>query len=135
MTYLSDPSTTEQRLSDLVTALQEAVDEVRQMVVIYSDAVHMPGLGPEQDPDGTGRKATTGPSRPTERTALDERRQALRDELNKGASQLPYAIAVVRGVAASMDRALACWEGEVPAISGDGQHDSDYRAADHGPRA
>lgn len=72
----------------------------------------MPGRVPDVDADGTGRQATHGPSRPTELTALDERREALARELKTGAAQLPYALAYVRGVSASMDRALSRWEGE-----------------------
>jgi hypothetical protein len=49
--------------------------------------------------------------------ALDESRAALQSELKIGARWLPYAVAAVQGVAASMDRALARWEGEDATLS------------------
>jgi hypothetical protein len=96
----------------LLDTLQSDLDELRHMASVYDDATTTAGLIPDVDPEGTGRQATHGPSRPTERTALDGARAALTRELNNGATQLPYAIAVVRGVTASMDRALSAWEGE-----------------------
>ncbi|MGW0468285.1 DUF7169 domain-containing protein [Streptomyces sp. NPDC003027] len=99
-------------MNQLLDTLEHDVSELRQMVSIYEDAVTMPGRVPDVDVDGTGRQATHGPSRPTERIALDDQREALQRELNSGATHLPYAAAVVRGVIASMDRALSRWEGE-----------------------
>lgn len=99
-------------MTDLVRALIQAAREVEQFVTAYGDAVTMPGRRPDVDADGTGRTPTTGPSRPTEATALDERRLALLAELKTGAEWLAYAVAATRGVSASMDRALALWEGE-----------------------
>lgn len=99
-------------MTDLIEALIQAAREVRQFVSAYDDAVTMPGRRPDVDADGTGRTATTGPSRPTEATALDGRRLALRTELKNGADWLAYAVAATRGVSASMDRALTHWEGE-----------------------
>ncbi|WP_425841979.1 DUF7169 domain-containing protein [Streptomyces fractus] len=112
--------------------MERDLTECRQFVNAYGDAVTMPGRVPDVDADGTGRQATHGPSRPTEATALDERRAALQAELKTGVSQLPYAIAVVRGVTASMDRALARWEGEsVPdPVSGGPPIDHHYGAAE-----
>jgi hypothetical protein len=119
-------------MTDLVKALESALTELRHMVSVYDDAVTMPGRRPDTDPDGTGRQATHGPSRPTELTALDPAREALARELNRGAAQLPYAIAVVRGVTASMDRALFLWEGEDEyAIPGGCRSDHHDRAADN----
>lgn len=93
--------------------IDQAVSELRQFVSIYGDAVTMPGRRQSGvDADGTGRQATHGPSRPTEATALDERRTALQEELKNGVRWLPYSLAALRGVSASMDRALARWEGE-----------------------
>jgi len=102
-------------------ALEQCVSEIRQFVTAYGDAVTMPGRVPDVDADGTGRQATHGINRPTEAVALDERRLALHAELKNGVEQLPYAVAYVRGVSASMDRALAHWEGEdaAPASQGD----------------
>jgi hypothetical protein len=98
---------------EFLTALEQAVKELRQFVIAYDDAVTMPGRRrPGVDADGTGRQATHGPSRPVEALALDESRAELLAQLKSGAAQLPYAIAVVSGVSASMDRALARWEGE-----------------------
>lgn len=111
---------------DLLDALEREMTELRQFVTAYDDAVAMPGRVPDVDADGTGRQATHGPSRPTEATALDGRRVALQAELKIGASQLPYAVAIVRGVTASMDRALARWEGEDAAISGQGDEQIDH---------
>ncbi|WP_435834271.1 DUF7169 domain-containing protein [Streptomyces chartreusis] len=99
-------------MTDLLDALTDAVRELRQFVTAYDDAVTMPARRQAGvDADG-GRQATHGPSRPTEACALDECRAALQAELKNGAGQLPYAVAVVLGVSASMDRALARWEGE-----------------------
>lgn len=95
---------------DLLDALEHSAIELRQFVTAYGDAVTLPGRGPDAD-TGSG-PAPSGPSRPTERAALDERRLALLDELKSGAAHLPYAVAVVRGITASMDRALSRWEGE-----------------------
>lgn len=103
-----------QHLTALLLVLQGEVDELRQMLTALDDAVTMPGRGPDVDADGTGRQPTRGPSRPTEAMALDERRAALRAELKNGVKWLPYAIAAVRGVSASLDRSLATWEGEDP---------------------
>lgn len=106
-------------MTTLVNSLQRDLTELRQMVSAYDDAVTMPGRRPDVDADGTGRQATHGPSRPTEVTALDERRTALHEELKNGVRWLPYAIAAVRGVTASMDRALHTWEGEEPVLDED----------------
>ncbi|MEU1200165.1 hypothetical protein ABZ446_28620 [Streptomyces sp. NPDC005813] len=102
----------------LADALQRDLDELRHYVSVYDDAVTMPGRRPDVDADGTGRQATHGPSRPTEDVVLDERRERLQAELNNGAYWLPRAIAMVRGIVASMDRALSVWEGEGEAARG-----------------
>ncbi|MFJ3248369.1 hypothetical protein [Streptomyces sp. NPDC086782] len=94
----------------LLDALQRDVDELRHFLIVYDDAVTMPGRRRLGVDAGGGRQA--GPNRPTETVALDERREALQRELNRGAAWVPRAIAIVRGVTASMDRALADWEGE-----------------------
>jgi hypothetical protein len=113
VTYSPEHVADGQRLTQLLTKLEHELTELRQMVSIYEDAVTMPGRRRSGvDADGTGRQATHGPSRPTERIVLDGARGALQRELNSGAAQLPYAVAVVRGVIASMDRALSRWEGE-----------------------
>jgi hypothetical protein len=103
----------EQHLSQLIGRLQSALDELRQMAAAYEDATTARSRNPRAAPDETGRSATRGPSRPTEDIALDDARQALHDELKIGAQYLPFAIAYVLGVTASMDRALCRWEGEV----------------------
>lgn len=113
MTYSPDHVADGQRMTELLDALERAAIEVRQFVSAYDDAVTMPGRRrPGVDADGTGRQATHGPSRPVEVLALDECRAALQAELKNGAVWLTYATAAVRGVSASMDRALAKWEGE-----------------------
>ncbi|MFF1625614.1 hypothetical protein [Streptomyces sp. NPDC058272] len=104
----------------LVEVLQGDLDELRHLLSVYDDAVTMPGRRPDVDADGTGRQATHGPSRPTEDLVLDGRRIALQDELKNGVMWLPRAIAMVRGVSASMDRALSAWEGE--STAGGGPH-------------
>jgi hypothetical protein len=112
VTYGSDHVADGRKLTELLNALERDLSEVRQLLAAYDDAVTMPGRRQSGvDADG-GRQAAHGISRPTERVALDERRTALHAELKNGASRLPYAVAVVRGVSASMDRALARWEGE-----------------------
>ncbi|MFF3140857.1 hypothetical protein ACFVRU_03735 [Streptomyces sp. NPDC057927] len=114
MTYSPDHVADGQHLIALVDTLERDLTELRQMATAYGDAVTMPGRRPDVDADGTGRQATHGPSRPVEAMALDERRAALCTELKNGVRWLPYAIAAVRGVSASMDRALHAWEGEEP---------------------
>ncbi|MEV4939612.1 DUF7169 domain-containing protein [Streptomyces zaomyceticus] len=99
---------------ELADGLDRDLAELRQILAAYGDAVTMPGRVLDVDADGTGRQATHGPSRPTERIALDDRRLALLEEMHRGAVRLPYAVAEVRGIVASMDRALARWEGEEP---------------------
>ncbi|MGW2950738.1 DUF7169 domain-containing protein [Streptomyces eurythermus] len=106
---------------ELLDQLEQAASEVRQFVVAYGDAVTMPARRRAGvDADG-GRPSGHGISRPTETTALDGRRLALQAELHNGAAWLPYAVAATRGVSASMDRALALWEGESvdPLLQGD----------------
>jgi hypothetical protein len=113
VTYSPDHVADGTQMIALLDALERDLGELRQMLTAYDDAVTMPGrrrLG--VDADGTGRQATHGPSRPTEATALDECRAALQAELKNGVRWLPYAVAAVRGVTASMDRALSSWEGE-----------------------
>lgn len=118
-------------MTQLLDTLQADVDELRQMLLIYDDAVTMPGRTPDVDADETGRQATHGPSRPTERTALDPDRSALVSELRTGAPYLATAIAYVRGVTASMDRSLSRWEGEGWVLAPGGDHDrSDWAAED-----
>jgi hypothetical protein len=107
-----------QHLINLLDTLERDLIELRQMASIYDDAVTMPGRRPDVDPDGTGRKATTDPSRPTENIALDSAREALWKQLEIGISHTTYAIAYVRGATASMDRALAHWEGEEVHVPG-----------------
>ncbi|WP_420716358.1 DUF7169 domain-containing protein [Streptomyces sp. H27-H1] len=99
-------------LSQLINRLQRAVDELRQLTAAYDDAKTARSRNPRAAPDETGRSATRGPSRPTEDIALDSARQALHDELKIGAPYLAAATAYVLGVTASMDRALARWEGD-----------------------
>lgn len=133
MTYSPDSvAQGRDRLERLVDALQRDVDDLRRMASVCGDALTMPGRVPDVDPDGTGRRASHGPSRPTERTALDDTRAALRNELDSGAAQLPYAVAVVRGVTASLDRALARWEGEGPVYDTGGIRGHDHWTADDG---
>lgn len=99
-------------MTDLIDALVQAAHEVGRLVDIYGEAATMPGRRPDVDADGTGRRAASGPGRPTEAAALDDCRAALQAELKTGAEWLAYAVAATRGVSASMDRALAQWEGE-----------------------
>lgn len=130
MTYSLDHVADGQRLAKLLDSLESDLSELRRMVAIYDEAVTMPGRRqPGVDADGTGRQATHGPSRPTERTALDEAREALQRELKSGATYIPYAIAYVRGVTASMDRALSSWEGEDDSTLTGGIRDHSDRAA------
>ncbi|MFI9123832.1 hypothetical protein ACIGW0_31325 [Streptomyces bikiniensis] len=117
MTYSPDQIAQGQRMIELADGLDRDLAEMRQLLAALGDAATMPGRVPDADADGTGRQATRGPSRPTERIALDDRRLALLTEMHRGAVQLPYAVAVVRGIVASMDRALALWEGEEPVHS------------------
>lgn len=112
MTYSPNHVADGQHLTDLLDTLERDLIEIRQMVSVYEDAVSMPGRRPEVDPDGTGRRMTADPSRPTENIALDGARAALLEQLETGAKDVAYAIAYVRGTIASMDRTLARWEGE-----------------------
>ncbi|MFB7919361.1 hypothetical protein [Streptomyces sp. NPDC056061] len=119
-------------MTALATALERELAELRQMISIFDDAVTMPGRIPDVDPDGTGRQATHDPSRPTERTALDQRRVELVDTLKIGTEYVTCALAYVRGTTAAMDRSLAAWEGEEPILStGENRNDhSDWPAED-----
>ncbi|WP_435883975.1 DUF7169 domain-containing protein [Streptomyces cyaneofuscatus] len=112
MTYSPNHVADGQHLTDLLDTLERDLIEIRQMVAVYDDAVTMPGRRPDVDPDGTGRRMTADPSRPTENIALDGARAALLEQLETGAKDVAYAIAYVRGTIASMDRTLARWEGE-----------------------
>lgn len=132
MTYSLDHAKEVQHLTTLLDTLGRDLSEMRQMVSVCGDALDMPGRTPDVDADGTGRKATTGPSRPTERIALDDSRAALYRELNTGAQHVIYATAYVRGATAAMDRALARWEGEEPVLVPGETHDdhADWPAED-----
>ena len=122
MTYSPDHVADGQRLIEFVAALDRGLIELRQMVSVYDEAVTMPGRRRSGvDADG-GRQATHGPSRPTEVVALDGRRHGLQEELKRGVLWLPRAIAIVQGVTASMDRALARWEGEDTVEGSRGAH-------------
>ncbi|MFJ6237984.1 hypothetical protein ACIQH0_28340 [Streptomyces griseus] len=112
MTYSPNHVADGQHLTDLLDTLERDLIEIRQMVSVYEDAVTMPSRRPDVDPDGTGRRMTADPSRPTENIALDGARAALKEQLDTGAKGVAYAIAYVRGTIASMDRTLARWEGE-----------------------
>lgn len=117
MTYSLEHVKEVQLLTTLADAIRRDLTEMTHLLAAYDDAVTMPGRMPDVDVDGTGRKATTGPSRPTERTALDEARAALQHELDTGVEHLTRARAYVLGTTAAMDRALARWEGEEPVLS------------------
>lgn len=117
MTYSLEHVKEVQHLTTLVDALSRDLAGIRHLLNIYDDAVTMPGRTPDMDADGTGRKADSGPSRPTERVALDEARTALQHELDTGIEHLTRARAYVLGTTAAMDRALAFWEGEEPVLS------------------
>lgn len=118
MTYSPSHVADGQHLTTLVNALQGDLDELRHYLSIYDDAVTMPGRRPDVDADGTGRQATHGPSRPTEAVVFDDRRTRLQEELKRGSHWVTRATAMVRGVVASMDRALSSWEGESQAAGG-----------------
>ncbi|WP_455907086.1 DUF7169 domain-containing protein [Streptomyces niveus] len=92
--------------------LERDLTELRQMVTIFEDAATMPGRRRSATDADEGRRATKGPSRPTEDTALDDSRVALQEQMRTGTTYVTQAIALVRGVTASMDRALSQWEGE-----------------------
>lgn len=96
------------RLAHLLDTLQRDLDELRQMVSIFEDAVTNAARRPTHE----GRRSTAGPSRPTEDTAMDDSRIALQDQMKTGTTYVTQAIAYVRGVTAAMDRALSRWEGE-----------------------
>ncbi|OSC76479.1 hypothetical protein B5180_01610 [Streptomyces sp. BF-3] len=104
-------------MTTLVDGIRSDLAEMDRLLNIYDDAVTMPGRTPDVDADGTGRKADSGPSRPTERAALDEARTALQHELKTGIEHLTRARAYVLGTIAAMDRALTFWEGEEPVLS------------------
>lgn len=112
MTYSPEHVADGQRMIELADALERDLNELRHMLSIYDDAVTMQGRHPAADAGADGRKGTTGPSRPTESTALDPDREALKQELKIGVAHVLHALVIVRGVTASMDRALLRWEGE-----------------------
>ncbi|WP_435865163.1 DUF7169 domain-containing protein [Streptomyces spectabilis] len=121
MTYSLDHIAAGKRTEALLTALNLATDDLRQLVSALGEASTMPSRMPDVDTDG--RHATRQPSRPTETTALDGKRAALCTELNSADATLPRVIAIVRGLSASMDRALARWEGEEPVLHHSGGPD------------
>ncbi|WP_420707701.1 DUF7169 domain-containing protein [Streptomyces sp. ATexAB-D23] len=118
---------------NLLDTLDRDLIELRQMVSIYDDAVTMPGRRPDVDPDGTGRRMTADPSRPTENIALDSSRAELLEQLETGISYVTRALAYVRGATASMDRSLARWEGEEVQIPGGCSERTDGASLDAGP--
>ncbi|WP_431312932.1 DUF7169 domain-containing protein [Streptomyces silvensis] len=130
VTYSPDHVAVGKQTEALLAALNDAISDLRQLVSALEDASTMPARVPDVDTDG--RHATRQPGRPTEKTALDELRAALRTELNSADAMLPRVIAIVRGLSASMDRALARWEGEEPVLhhSG-GPDDHSYGSAGH----
>lgn len=128
VTYSPDHVSDDGRhLATLIATLRDDLAELDQMVRAVEDAMHVPGATPGSTTDGP-RQATHGPARPTERLALDESREALRAQLHAGSHHLPYAIAYVRGITASLDRALSQWEGAeyTPGV----QNDLDYGSAE-----
>lgn len=112
MTYSPDHSTDGQQLAHLMGTLTSDLTEMRQLLSVAEEIHLLPGLRPDVDPDETGRRATSGPSRPTERAALDEARLLVDHELKTGTAHLIQAIALVRGTTAALDRAISRWEGE-----------------------
>ncbi|EHM24264.1 hypothetical protein SPW_7358 [Streptomyces sp. W007] len=130
MTYSLEHVKEVQHLTTLVDAIRRDLTEMAHLLTAYDDAVTMPGRTPDVDADGTGRKSDSGPSRPTERTALDEARVALQHELDTGVQHLTRARAYVLGTTAAMDRALALWEGEEPVLSTGESHDRHHWTAE-----
>lgn len=130
MTYSLGHVKDDQRLTALLDTLVQDVSELRQMLIIYGDAMDLPGRRPDVDPDRTGRQATHGPSRPTEDTALDGSRALMKAAVESGVTRVARAVALVRGSTAEMDRALITWEGGAP--SGfRGTHGCTGGAAEH----
>lgn len=117
MTYSPNHVADGHQLSHLVARLRDAVDELDRMVYVCADTLNLPGMTPLSDPDGTGRQATRGPSRPTEDTAMDPARIQMVAEHHIGTTYIIHAIAYVMGVTAALDRALSRWEGEAPPSS------------------
>ncbi|WP_435858644.1 DUF7169 domain-containing protein [Streptomyces varsoviensis] len=112
MTYSPHQFTADHYLRHLVTVLHKDVSELGRVLNICEDMIDTPGRRPSADPDGTGRLATRGPSRPTEEIALDEARQDVVAQHRTGITYITHAIAYVRGVRADLDRALSHWEGD-----------------------
>lgn len=113
MTYSLGHAPDGQRLNDLLDTLLDDVSECRRLLVIYGDAMDLPGRRPAADPDRTGRQATHGPSRPTEDIALDGARASMWTAVERGVTRVARATALVRGTSAEMDRALGEWEGDM----------------------
>jgi hypothetical protein len=119
VTYSLDHVTGDRWLTELLDTLETDVSELRRMLIVYADVMDLPGRGPEADPDRTGRQATHDPARPTERVALDSSRAGLAAAIHSGAQRVTYAIALVRGTTAELDRALLVWEGyAIPGTGG-----------------
>lgn len=132
MTYSPAHAKDGQRLTALLDTLVQDMTELRQMLLIYGDAMDLPGRRPDADPDRTGRQATHGPSRPTEDTALDEDRALMKAAVAHGVTRVAQATALVRGTTAEMDRALQGWEGnEDPQGSMGSVHGCTDGASDH----
>ncbi|WP_459650224.1 DUF7169 domain-containing protein [Kitasatospora sp. Ki12] len=112
MTYSPTHVTPAQRVEDLAAALTRDLAEIPRLFELCDAVSDMRGRRPPADPDGTGRRASAGPGRPTEDTALDEARQLVTDEQRAAVQHMVKAAAYVKGVRAALDRALSAWEGE-----------------------
>jgi hypothetical protein len=137
VTYSPDHVADGQRLAQLLATLVSDVSDLSHMMSVCDEALTMPArrrVG--VDEEGQGSPATSGPSRPTERIALDPARDRIKREQLNGTTYITHAIACVRGVTAALDRALAVWEGEEPAlttlISGGANGSTDGAATDGG---
>ncbi|WP_455432580.1 DUF7169 domain-containing protein [Streptomyces sioyaensis] len=126
MTYSPDHGTDGQQLVRLLDFLTSDLAEMEQLLSVAEEIRLLPGCRPDVDPDETGRRATAGPSRPTEQAALDEARLLVAHELNTGTAHLIQAIALVRGTTAALDRAISRWEGEPVTMDGG----ADYAGTD-----
>ncbi|WP_455709429.1 DUF7169 domain-containing protein [Kitasatospora purpeofusca] len=119
MTYSPSHVTPAQAVEALADRIERVLPRARRLAELCGDAADMRGRRPPADPDRTGRRASaSGPSRPTEDIALDDARRLVDDELSTARRHMTEATALLLGVVAALDRALAVWEGEPPVHEG-----------------
>ncbi|USL85051.1 putative transcriptional regulator [Arthrobacter phage SWEP2] len=66
--------------------------------------------------DDTTERAKGGHGDPTGSIALDDRRQAVREQHDAAVASLGVALAAARSARRSLDAAIGAWEGDTPPV-------------------